>query len=448
MAKRDFFWFCLLFLHGRRLTQEQAVALRKRLIDILIKRDLLAAKDITNTLLHVVPPRVEGEDGIFIPEDHRRESSDGAYSGETDLVQVPLWGRKFSKRDASALRYALVELMLEFQLMKVKEVAYTFLFVDQAEKDSGGLCWLVIPPTGWQEEKAPDGMFTVAPGSEDEKHMRLNSYRHRKVPHLEVFPRAAEGGFCYLVVPTEAWRSSHGDLEGSFSVGFEVSEKSLAVSPAPQLALEPPHTEAPSAHEGLIATVTPPKPEGHTILIDLSKTDDVLAEAATFLRTRIVGQPKVIKHLLELLVAQRGGLHLGPQPLGQKLFCGLTGIGKTHSAKVFAKLFIGDLGIEDSLTVVKCPEFSDSHNILKLVGAPPSYLGHGNVALLSQLKIDWPQFVLKVGRERVDRIMRDPNIRPRHKWENVETAKLAMLRQLYIENGPYWSVILFDEIEK
>ena len=65
-------------------------------------------------------------------------------------------------------------------------------------------------------------------------------------------------------------------------------------------------------------------------------------------------------------------MHLGV-PVGNLLFLGPTGVGKTRIGEAAAEILFGD---ERALIKVDCAEFQHSHEISKLIGSPPGYLGH------------------------------------------------------------------------
>src|SRR5262249_53722640 len=91
------------------------------------------------------------------------------------------------------------------------------------------------------------------------------------------------------------------------------------------------------------------------------------------LRKKIVGQDEAVQALVDLYQVFRAGLHSPGRPIGNLLFLGPTGSGKTRTVEAAAEILFGD-----SRTVLKvdCAEFQHSHEIAKLIGSPPGYLGH------------------------------------------------------------------------
>jgi ATP-dependent Clp protease ATP-binding subunit ClpB len=91
------------------------------------------------------------------------------------------------------------------------------------------------------------------------------------------------------------------------------------------------------------------------------------------LRQKIVGQDEAVQALVELHQVFCAGLRSPGRPVGNLLFLGPTGSGKTRIVEAAAEILFGD-----SRTVIKidCAEFQHSHEIAKLIGSPPGYLGH------------------------------------------------------------------------
>jgi ATP-dependent Clp protease ATP-binding subunit ClpB len=91
------------------------------------------------------------------------------------------------------------------------------------------------------------------------------------------------------------------------------------------------------------------------------------------LRRRIVGQDRAIRQLARVYQVYLSGLAAPGRPLANLLLLGPTGSGKTRLVEATAEALFGD-----SRAVVKidCAEFQHSHEIAKLVGSPPGYLGH------------------------------------------------------------------------
>lgn len=91
------------------------------------------------------------------------------------------------------------------------------------------------------------------------------------------------------------------------------------------------------------------------------------------LRQRIVGQDDSVRALVELYQVFCAGLNAPGRPVGSLLFLGPTGVGKTRIVEAAAEILFGD---ERAIIKVDCAEFQHSHEISKLNGSPPGYLGH------------------------------------------------------------------------
>ena len=108
-------------------------------------------------------------------------------------------------------------------------------------------------------------------------------------------------------------------------------------------------------------------------ILDVSKqTVKASAAAAKFAR-RVVGQESARDALLMMLDKYQSGMYNTEKPIGSLLFLGPTGSGKTLVAEAFTE---GIFGLRDKLMKIDCAEFQHSHEIAKLVGSPPGYLGH------------------------------------------------------------------------
>ncbi|HEX7959021.1 MAG TPA: AAA family ATPase [Terriglobales bacterium] len=91
------------------------------------------------------------------------------------------------------------------------------------------------------------------------------------------------------------------------------------------------------------------------------------------LRRRIVGQEPAIEKVTEIYQMFLAGLNPPGRPVGNLLFLGPTGSGKTRVVEAMAECLFGD---SRALIKIDCAEFQHSHEIAKLIGSPPGYLGH------------------------------------------------------------------------
>ncbi len=91
------------------------------------------------------------------------------------------------------------------------------------------------------------------------------------------------------------------------------------------------------------------------------------------LRRKIVGQAEAVQAVVDLFQVFRAGLNSPGRPVGNLLFLGPTGSGKTRIVEAGAEILFGDAR---AVIKVDCAEFQHSHEIAKLIGSPPGYLGH------------------------------------------------------------------------
>ena len=108
-----------------------------------------------------------------------------------------------------------------------------------------------------------------------------------------------------------------------------------------------------------------------------------LAEA---LARKVVGQPAAVTSIVPYLMMHKAGLAPEGRPVGVFLLLGPTGTGKTRTVEALAELTHGSA---KNMIKVDCGEFQMEHEVAKLVGAPPGYLGHRETQpMLTQQKIN------------------------------------------------------------
>jgi ATP-dependent Clp protease ATP-binding subunit ClpB len=96
-------------------------------------------------------------------------------------------------------------------------------------------------------------------------------------------------------------------------------------------------------------------------------------EFETSLRRKIVGQDQAVENMAEIYQMFLAGLNPPGRPIGNLLFLGPTGSGKTRVVEAMAESLFGD---PHARIKIDCAEFQHSHEIAKLIGSPPGYLGH------------------------------------------------------------------------
>jgi ATP-dependent Clp protease ATP-binding subunit ClpB len=100
------------------------------------------------------------------------------------------------------------------------------------------------------------------------------------------------------------------------------------------------------------------------------------------LRKRIIGQEEAVAQIVNIYQMHLAGMTSPGRPIGNFLFLGPTGTGKTRMVEATAEALVGDMR---AVIKIDCAEFQHSHEIAKLIGSPPGYLGHREThPLLSQ----------------------------------------------------------------
>ena len=125
---------------------------------------------------------------------------------------------------------------------------------------------------------------------------------------------------------------------------------------------------------------------GLSVALDPTRRSSDVVYFENALRHRIVGQDDAINTAVELYQTYRAGLHPPGRPIGNLLFLGPTGSGKTRVVESMAEVLFGD---SRALIKIDCGEFQHGHEIAKLIGSPPGYLGHQEThAVLTQEALD------------------------------------------------------------
>ncbi|HLK67550.1 MAG TPA: AAA family ATPase [Bryobacteraceae bacterium] len=117
-------------------------------------------------------------------------------------------------------------------------------------------------------------------------------------------------------------------------------------------------------------------------LLDPTQTGLEAEKLESDLRKRIVGQNEAIDQIINIYQTHLAGMSCPGRPIGNFLFMGPTGSGKTRLVEAAAESLLGDAR---AVIKIDCAEFQHSHEIAKLIGSPPGYLGHREThPLLSQ----------------------------------------------------------------
>src|SRR5229473_2606913 len=107
--------------------------------------------------------------------------------------------------------------------------------------------------------------------------------------------------------------------------------------------------------------------------LDPTQTGRDAEKLYTDLHKRIIGQDEAIAQIVNVYQMHLVGMNSPSRPIGNLLFLGPTGSGKTRLAEATAESLVGDARV---LIKIDCAEFQHSHEIAKLIGSPPGYLGH------------------------------------------------------------------------
>src|SRR6201987_3808097 len=117
-------------------------------------------------------------------------------------------------------------------------------------------------------------------------------------------------------------------------------------------------------------------------VLDPTLTGRDAEELEAGLRRKIVGQDEAIDQIVNIYQTFLAGMSSPGRPIGNFLFLGPTGTGKTRLVEALAESMVGDAS---AVIKIDCAEFQHSHEIAKLIGSPPGYLGHREThPLLSQ----------------------------------------------------------------
>ncbi len=111
------------------------------------------------------------------------------------------------------------------------------------------------------------------------------------------------------------------------------------------------------------------------------KESDKLLDTEDELHKTVIGQNEAISAIASSIRRSRTGLSSPDRPMGSFIFLGPTGVGKTLLAKTLSQFLFGN---DDSLLRIDMSDFMEKHNISRLVGAPPGYVGYEEGGLLTE----------------------------------------------------------------
>jgi ATP-dependent Clp protease ATP-binding subunit ClpB len=123
-----------------------------------------------------------------------------------------------------------------------------------------------------------------------------------------------------------------------------------------------------------------------TIFLDPEQKSPRAQNFTERMASRIIGQDRAVRQMSSLYQTFLAGMNPINRPVGTMLFLGPTGSGKTRVVEAAAEVLFGDA---NQVIKVDCAEFQHSHEIAKLIGSPPGYLGHRETsAILTQENLD------------------------------------------------------------
>lgn len=135
-------------------------------------------------------------------------------------------------------------------------------------------------------------------------------------------------------------------------------------------------------------------PKENFVNVDVKMTETSLTDIKDIrqkLNQQIIGQEAATNALADAVMRSKTGLHPQNRPIASFLFAGTTGVGKTQAAKVLAKELYGD---EKSFIRFDMSEYQMPHEVAKLIGAPPGFIGFGSGGLLTEAVRQNPNAVI------------------------------------------------------
>lgn len=121
-------------------------------------------------------------------------------------------------------------------------------------------------------------------------------------------------------------------------------------------------------------------------VLDLTKRNPILEPLITRMKLRLIGQDEATQVLVDMVSVHLSGFGAPGRPAGNALLLGPTGSGKTHAVEMLCEGLTGD---PKNMIKIDCAEFQHGHEISKLIGSPPGYLGHRETPpLLTQERLN------------------------------------------------------------
>lgn len=203
---------------------------------------------------------------------------------------------------------------------------------------------------------------------------------------------------------------------------------------------------------------------GERQTLDTSLICEQTKELGDFLSERVINQERATKCIVSAYDAFSSPLWQPEKPILSALFLGPSGVGKTFLPEVLAEYFFES---PLALTKIECANYAEKHEVAKLIGSPPGYIGYDDPPLLSQENINAPAIeyiqnnLIRTDRKAKELYKELEGLKRQfEEADNQQAAKflLQQLRQKQVQfqaciiektkNKPQFSIILFDEIEK
>ena len=122
------------------------------------------------------------------------------------------------------------------------------------------------------------------------------------------------------------------------------------------------------------------------LLLDPEMRSSKVLDFERQLLGKVVGQDRAVRRIVNMYQIYLAGMASPGRPVGNLLFLGPTGSGKTRVVEASAEILFGS---PRAYIKIDCAEFQHSHEIAKLIGSPPGYLGHRETPpILTQEAID------------------------------------------------------------
>jgi len=151
-------------------------------------------------------------------------------------------------------------------------------------------------------------------------------------------------------------------------------------------------------------------------------------ELLSFLSREIIGQEEAIGQITRGLIRSLSPLRDKERPLLSSLMVGPTGVGKSETARALARVFFGQ---GDAMVRIDCGEYQQGHEIAKILGSPPGYVGSDITPLLSEGNLSRPYSALRTA------------LRNGQPWPSGISEEVISR-----SGGGAFAIVLVDEVEK